>query len=30
LHETAVPERAKGGSKKMDLSQDPTAKLHAV
>ena len=30
LHETAVPERAKGGSKKMDLSQDPTAKLQKM
>ena len=30
LHETAVPERAKAGSKKMDLSQDPTAKLQRM
>ena len=30
LHETAVPERAKAGSKKMDLSQDPTAKLQKM
>ena len=30
LHETAVPERQKGGSKKLDLSQDPTAKLQKM